>query len=474
VINISYFSPFIDSSGLHIPSYADILADLLAQAQAIFGTDIYLGNDSQDYQYTSIIALKISDAFQLVQMVYNNCAPGTAIGVGQDLLYKCNGLVRNAATYSTCPVSLIGAPGTSLSNSWVQDKNGYQWSIPATILGSGGTAQALATCSYPGPISAAPGDISIIVTPTMGWYSVMNAGAATLGVNTEADSAFRARQAFSTAQPSLSILDGLRGAIAGISGVTRSRVYENDTGSPDGNSQPAHSIAAVVEGGDSAIIANTVFSKKGPGGATVGTTTINVTDQWQEITAINFYRPTYDDIDVVVGIKQLTGYTTAIAANIKAAIVSYLNSLQIGDDLSVSSLWGAALSVQELTRPVFSITALTACLHGGSPGTSDIVTAYNEVVRGNLGYIKITPMISSISPATGTHTGGTAVAITGVGFTGVTSVKFGSASATSVVVVSDTQITCVSPAVSAGTVDITAINAAGTSPTSSADQFIYT
>jgi uncharacterized phage protein gp47/JayE len=392
---MAYAAPAITSAGMSIPTYSDILADLLAQAQSVFGPDIYLGNDSQDYQFISIVALKISDAMQLAQMVYNNSAPGTAIGVGQDLLYKCNGLVRNVATYSTCLLTLTGTPGTALPNSWVQDINGYQWSIPATVIGSGGTAQALATCSYPGPISATIGDISIIVTPTMGWFSVTNAGAVPsatgwLGVSTESDSVFRARQAFSTAQPSLTVLDGTKGAIAAIEGVTRFIVYENDTGSADVNSQPAHSIAAVVEGGDSAAIATAIFNKKGPGCSTIGTTTINKTDQWDQVTPINFYRPTYDDIDVAVSIKSLTGYTTATTAAIKAALVSYLNSLRIGDDLSVSSLWGAALSVQELTRPVFSITGLTACLHGGSPGTSDIPVVYNAVVRGNIGYITIT------------------------------------------------------------------------------------
>ena len=54
-------------------------------------------------------------------------------------------------------------------------------------------------------------------------------------------------------------------------------------------------------------------------------------------------------------------------------------------------------------------------------------------------------VIYEILPSTGPATGGTAVAIYGYGFTGATGVDFGSSPATNVVVVSDWNITCISP-----------------------------
>ncbi len=38
----------------HVPTYADIRDDLLAKFQEIYGNDLYLGNDSQDYQMISV------------------------------------------------------------------------------------------------------------------------------------------------------------------------------------------------------------------------------------------------------------------------------------------------------------------------------------------------------------------------------------------------------------------------------------
>ncbi len=86
------------------------------------------------------------------------------------------------------------------------------------------------------------------------------------------------------------------------------------------------------------------------------------------------------------------------------------------------------------------------------------------------------PVILSISPTSGSTCGGTKVTITGSGFTGATSVSFGSykAKATDFTVDSDTQITVGSPpANSSGKVDVTVTTPGGTSATSSADLFSY-
>lgn len=88
-------------------------------------------------------------------------------------------------------------------------------------------------------------------------------------------------------------------------------------------------------------------------------------------------------------------------------------------------------------------------------------------------YLAPVPGVSSVQPNDGTP--GTTVAITGIGFTGVTGVSFNGVAATNVVPDSnnpDTQLTVVSPPGS-GTVDITVTTPGGTSAPTSADQFTY-
>ncbi len=387
-----YNPPSVASAGLTLPSYQDIIDDFVSQALSIYGQDIYLDVDSQDYQQLSVIASKLNDAMQLLQYVYNSRGPSTAIGSGLDSLVKLNGIARLPATYSTCLVTVSGTAGTVINNGVIQDASGYSWSLPSpTTIGTGGTVAATATCQTAGPVSAAAGTITKIMTPTYGWTSVTNAAAATPGVSVELDSALRSRQAVSSALPSRTILEGTEAAIAAVSGVTRFVVYENDTGAADSNGLPAHSITAVVEGGAGSDVANAIWAHKGPGCLANGTTSVTLTDSYGLTTSIGFYRPAYVDFDVVVNVHGLAGYTTATTAAIQMAIASYLSSLALGTSaVLISSLWGAALSVQTLTTPIFSITSLTAAIHGGVQGTSDISLAFNQVARGNAAYITVT------------------------------------------------------------------------------------
>ena len=83
------------------------------------------------------------------------------------------------------------------------------------------------------------------------------------------------------------------------------------------------------------------------------------------------------------------------------------------------------------------------------------------------------PSVTSISPTTGSTSGGTTVTITGDNLSGVAYVFFGSTEATSFTIISSTEIQAVSPAESAGTVNVTVTSPGGTSPVTSADQFTY-
>ena len=81
-------------------------------------------------------------------------------------------------------------------------------------------------------------------------------------------------------------------------------------------------------------------------------------------------------------------------------------------------------------------------------------------------------VVTTVSPATGLAAGGLAVTITGTGFTEATGVTFGGVAATSVVVVSATSITCVSPAHAAGTVDVVVLDPTGNGTKTGG--FVYT
>ena len=126
---------------------------------------------------------------------------------------------------------------------------------------------------------------------------------------------------------------------------------------------------------------------------------------------------------------------------------------------------------------VNSDTQITAVSPAGS-GTVDVrvSTPGGSSVASNADRFTYVPapIVTSVSPNTGSVLGGTTVTITGTGFTGASQVLFGTVPASSFTVNSDTKITAVSPVpVGSGTVDVKVTSPGGTSATSNADLFHY-
>lgn len=392
---MAYFAPYIDSTGLHIPLYQDIRDYLLSQYTAIYGQSVTSNISTTDVQSIAIFALMTNDCFQLAQAVFNGMSPMTAIGVQQDSLYKLNGIARLPSTYSTATLTVTGSPYTQMTNRIAQDVNGNLWDLlPNFQIPQSGTIDVSATCETSGSINAAIGTITIRQNPVQGWATVINNAAAAPGTPVEPDSYFRARQTWSVVLPSQSLVQGTVAGIAAVPGVTRYGTVgiENPTNSTDSYGNPPHSISMVVEGGANSDVANAIYLNKTPGAYTNGTTTVTVTDPitGQQM-PINFFRPTYVPIFVTVKVVPLQGYTSQVLTNIQNAIVTYLNSLQIGEELTISALYGVALSVMpDLTKPMFSITVMKAGTASGTQGTTDIPVNFNQVVQGIAANVVVT------------------------------------------------------------------------------------
>jgi hypothetical protein len=129
---------------------------------------------------------------------------------------------------------------------------------------------------------------------------------------------------------------------------------------------------------------------------------------------------------------------------------------------------------------VYSDTTLVATAPAASAsGTYDLVvtTPSGSSSTGSGDHYAYTagtaPAVRGILPSSGTTAGGTVVTVSGLGFTGATGVSFGSTAATGFTVLSDTLISAIAPAGTAGTADITVVTASGTSSTGTADQFTF-
>ncbi|MGR7993812.1 baseplate J/gp47 family protein [Xanthobacter sp. ZOL 2024] len=357
----------------------EIQAWLAAQYKSIYGSDIYIENDSQDGQWLGILATAFHDANAMCVSAYNAFPPGSAQGEGLSRMVKINGITRQSASYSTVDLLLGGTAGTTITSGYATDDAGTKWMLPESVtIPSAGQITVTATASEEGDLSALSGTITNIGTPTRGWQTVTNPSAADRGDPVETDAALRRRQAASTEIPSQTVFRGLVGAVADIDGVSRCGGIENDGDGEDENGIPGHSIALVVEGGDAQTIAETIYAKKGPGCGTYGATEETVTDDYGVPHKVRFMRPTYVTVSVAVTIKALTGYSTAIETKIKKAIVSYLTGLDFGAEVYITRLYVPANLSNDSDGSTFEVEALTISRDGGALGTSNLTMAFAE------------------------------------------------------------------------------------------------
>lgn len=379
-MTLSTLAPTIDANGITAPTYADVLAYLQDRFRAIYGADAYLEPDSQDGQLLAVFAKAMSDVNATAIAIYNAFSPATAQGAALSSNVKINGIARKLASYSSVDLRLVGQAGTTITNGTARDENGEKWQLPASVvIPPGGEITVTAICARIGAVAARAGTVAQIATPMRGWQSVVNPADAAVGAPVESDAALRLRQTISTALPSMTVLDGIIGAVANVAGVTRYVAYENDTSDTDKNGIPPHAVSLVVEGGDAQLIAQAIASKKTPGAGTFGQTAVVVKDIYDRPITIQFFRPAAARIGATVNLKALAGYTTQTGQQIRQAVADYVNALPIGGGLSGSVEWGDALTAANGVGGgrTFKLTGLALSGPRGS-GAPDVSLLFNE------------------------------------------------------------------------------------------------
>jgi hypothetical protein len=161
------------------------------------------------------------------------------------------------------------------------------------------------------------------------------------------------------------------------------------------------------------------------------------------------------------------------------------SAITLGQALSASTLSGGSASVSGTFA--FTSPATIPAAAGSYPASVTFTPSDTVHYTTVTGTVSVTvndshtaaPTVSGLAPADGLVEGGTSVTITGNGFTGATAVRFGSVTATSFTVASDTQIVAVAPGTSltAGTpsktVNVSVTTTAGASGNTAADDYLY-
>ncbi|MGA8615542.1 MAG: IPT/TIG domain-containing protein [Xanthobacteraceae bacterium] len=166
----------------------------------------------------------------------------------------------------------------------------------------------------------------------------------------------------------------------------------------------------------------------------------------------------------ISSISPATGSTAGgTAVTITGTNLTGATSLTFGGNAATSVVVNAAGTQITAVTPSGSGTVNVAVTTPG--GTATVTNGYT--------YTAAAPTVASVSPNSGPTQGGTLITIMGTFFSGQPQVTVGGVQASSVTLISSTQIQAVTPA-GTGTKDVVVITSFGSSATSAADQFTYT
>jgi len=331
----------------------DILEDLNAQLQQVFGSNINVSPESPEGQINGLLAESYANLWELIEFSYNAFDPSSATGETLSSLVTLNGITRLGETATRVELTLTGAGGTLIPQGSIvsSQSTGVQMrTLADAIITPGGSATVNADVVNTGPIIVLAESVNIIDTPINGWNAVTNINAGITGRDVETDVELRIRRAQSVARGAQNILDSIFAEVASVEGVTNVLVLENDTDTTNSEGLPPHSFNVVVTGGADQDIGDAIWLNKPVGILSFGATPTTVLDSQGISHAISFDRPDIVPVFVRVTTQIDTNvYPAGGDDQIRQLIIDYANGLVLpdqrfglGDDIIVSRLFTPA------------------------------------------------------------------------------------------------------------------------------------
>lgn len=345
----------LNEDGLIVKTAAEITSYIGADLRSAYGNDINLDQNSPDGQVVGIITQLATDLRELLVGINNSFDPDQAQGVVLNERVTINNIERKGGTFTVQPidvtvdrtVTLQGLDAdydlTTGTGFTVQDNAGTQFILADTITITSGTHSLNFRAKDIGSVNVIVGTITNPVTIVLGVTTINNSSAALqIGENEETDPQLRVRRESSIANNSIGYLDGLRGALLDITGVSEVKVYENVTNAVDADGVAAHGIWAIVEGGANADIGQVIYAKKSYGADMTGAVEVDIDTASGGVFTAKFDRPSAENLYIRFDIQRtITGYAFD-TVGIKDYIAENL-TYTIGQFAHTATITGSAL-----------------------------------------------------------------------------------------------------------------------------------
>jgi hypothetical protein len=275
--------PTFTDTGFTSPEELAIYAGVMADMIAAFGGSLNPSLSTPQGQLATSFAAVIGAFNDLFVDYTNQVDPAYATGRMQDAIARIYYLTREAATATVVGARCFGATGVTITvGALAKATDGTIYAaLTSGTIPAGGFVDLQFAALTPGPIACPAGSLNTIYRSISGWDSVTNLADGLPGRNEETSAQLEQRRALSVASNAAGILPAVRGAVLSVDGVADAYVTENNTASNVVNGTQtivAKSLYVCVEGGTDADVALAIWSKKNPGCAYSGSTTVNVAD----------------------------------------------------------------------------------------------------------------------------------------------------------------------------------------------------
>ncbi len=212
-----------------------------------------------------------------------------------------------------------------------------------------------------------------------------NSTDATEGTNLETDAALRIRRDNLIRGQGSATVEAIRARLLQVTDVTTVFVIENTTDATV-DTLPPHSFESIVLGGVNQTIADAIWANKPAGIETHGSVSETVEDSMSINHTIKFSRPSSIRIHMAYTLNKTSAYPATGDALVKAAAVTLMDTLIVGDDVIALSFKSVALDI----AGVADVTAFTLWKDGDSPGTINLPIATRELATLDTGDIAVT------------------------------------------------------------------------------------
>lgn len=361
----SNYYDYITETGVIVPDTETILSELQSMMTTMFGVDMDLSPETPQGRLLEMWSRNREFCIQICAMVSNLLNLNKASGFVLDDLGALFLLSRKEATYTKVIVMLYGVDGTIVpAGTRLKSSAGDIFVNDRSYTIQGGSVQAEYRAMELGPVPCVMNTLTTILDSVNGLETVNNpSGPFEVGQELESDNSFRLRIRSGLNVNSIAILSAIKSNLESLDGVVGTYCYDNYTNESvviDGLTLGAHSLLAVVDGGNSADIANVLYSKKTLGTGYVGTTgntsftivTENVTDEAYGTTyTVRFARPILTDVDINITVSRKNYTGDDLVQAVKNAIFNFANwknpevdGVSIGGQLSPFEISAAVSS----------------------------------------------------------------------------------------------------------------------------------